>query len=291
MLYLAPVMRFKLTAILITLSSLTFGQGNGLYKFIGKNGKFGFIDKTGSVKVKADYLVVNNFNDGLCFVSRETKAGGYQWICIDTTGKQVFDIRSNFPETDFSEGFARISSFNAQWFVNRKGQNTFKRTWKAGQGGFKNGLAYVSDTLYADFYAIDTTGRRISISTYSRIEVNKKQHTNAKTEKDTLVRFKQGDLYGFKNLNGKIVIEPQYYLADRFKNGLCAVRLKYQSFEILGDYCPDAIINTKGEVVSKQEMHCYLGFQGDLIVYYGSSHFSGGVYYLDKNGQRVIPKE
>ncbi len=287
MLYLAPGMRFKLTILLITLSSLSFGQGNGLYKFIGKNGKLGFIDKTGNVKVTPDFLAVNNFSEGLCFVSRQTN----KWICIDTAGKQVFDIRNNFPETDFSEGFARISSYKEQWFVNRKGQNTFRNTWKAGQGSFKNGRAYVSDTIFTDFYTIDTTGRRTSLSTYSRIEVNKKLHTNPVTEKDTLVKFKQGDLYGFKNLSGKTVIQPKYYVSYKFKNGLCAVRLKYQSFEILGDYYFDAIINTKGEVVSEQEMHCYLGFQGDLIVYYGGAKFSGGVYYLDRNGQRVIPKE
>lgn len=35
---------------------ISYGQGNGLYKFLSANGKYGFMDKTGKIKVKAEYL-------------------------------------------------------------------------------------------------------------------------------------------------------------------------------------------------------------------------------------------
>jgi len=283
-------MRFKLIILFVTLSTLVFGQENKLYKFKDKNGKYGFIDKTGDIKVKPNYLIVENFGNGLCFVSKEIITKGYKWICIDTLGKEVFDIQDNFPETEFNEGFARISSFTEHWFINKKGKNIFNKTWKDGQGNFKNGVAYVSDIQFSNFYPIDTNGKRIEGSTYSRIDVNKKQSTNFEIEADTLVKFKQDSLWGFKNLKGEIVIKPKYFKVDKFQNGLCAVRLNYQPFEIANDYFLDAIINTKGQIISEQPMHCYLGFQGDLIVYYGGFHFSGGVHYLDKDGQRIIPK-
>jgi hypothetical protein len=272
-------------------SLFAFGQGSGLYDFIGKNGKYGFIDKNGIVKVKPKYLKVQDFSEGLCFVSKEVNSKGYKWICIDTSGNKVFDIQNNNPETEFSEGFARISSFTEHWFINKKGKKVFNKSWKDGQGNFKNGIAFVSDVQFYSFYPIDIKGNRIEKGNYSRIEVNGKLTSDALIILDTLIKFKQDSLWGFKNLKGEIVITPKYYLADKFENGLCAVRLNYQPFEIANDYYLDAIINTKGKVVNHVQMHCYLGFQGDLIVYYGGFHFSGGVHYLDKNGQKVIPKE
>jgi len=283
-------MRLKFTLLLLIISSTAMGQGNGLYQFIGKNGKYGFMDKTGFVKVLPKYLIVKNFNEGLCFVSKEVVTKGYKWICIDTLGHEVFDIQDNFPETDFSEGFARISSFTELWFINKKGENAFNKTWKDGWGGFYNGLAFVSDIQFSHFYPIDTNGLRAERNTYSAVEVYKRQKTQEKSV-DTLIKFKEDSLWGFKNLRGKIVIKPQFYLVDGFQNGLCAVRLHHQSFEIANDYYLDAIINSEGQIVNQTPMHCYLGFQGDLIVYYGSPHFGGGVHYIDKNGHKVVPRE
>ncbi len=283
-------MPFKLTILFLLFSTLLFGQQNGLYKFIGSNGKYGFIDKTGNIKVQPKYLIVQDFGDGLCFVSKEVITKGYKWICIDTIGNEVFDIQDNFPETVFKEGFARISSFTEHWFINKNGINEFKKTWKDGYKEFNNGIAYVSDIRFSNFYPIDTKGNRIGNKNYSSIEIYQSLKNDNSPITDTLIKFKQDSLWGFKNLKGDIVIEPKYYLVNRFQNGLCAVRLNYQPFEVANDYYLDAIINTKGQVVSQQPMHCYMGFQGDLIVYYGGFHFSGGVHYLDKNGQRIIPK-
>ena len=291
MCHFQQTMRFKLTILILLFSTLVFGQTNKLYKFRDSNNKYGFIDKTGSIKVKPNFLIVKDFSDGLCFVSKKIITKGYKWICIDTLGNEVFDIQDNFPETDFNEGFARISSLTKDWFINKKGKNAFNQTWKDGQGNFKNGVAYVSDIQFSNFYPIDTNGNRMESSTYSRIDVNGKLKNTSKISMDTLIRFKQDSLWGFKNLKGEIVIKPKYFMVDKFQNGLCAVRLNYQPFEIANDYFLDAIIDTKGQVISEQPMHCYLGFQGDLIVYYGGFHFSGGVHYLDKDGQRIVPKE
>ncbi|MFD0749714.1 WG repeat-containing protein [Mucilaginibacter calamicampi] len=286
-------MRLIILTVLIFFSFAfsSLGQGNGLYAFIGKNNKYGFIDKYGNVKVKPNYLRVNDFSDGLCFVSKEVSSKGYKWICIDTVGNEVFDIKDNFPETGFRESFARISSFTEQWFINKKGKKVFDKTWKDGQGNFKNGVAFVSDVEFTDFYPIDTNGKRLENSTYSRIIVNSKLADPVEANKDTLVKFKQDSLWGFKNLKGDVIIPPTFYLVDRFENGLCGVRIHYAPFVTINDFYLDAIINIKGQLVNQVPMHCYLGFQGDLIVYYGGFHFSGGIYYLDKNGRKVIPKE
>lgn len=277
---------------LLIISNLAWGQGNGLYKFIGKNGKYGFINKEGNVKVKPNYLRVHDFSEGLCFVSKEITKKDYRWICIDTLGQKIFEI-DDFPETEFSEGFARFSNgFGQHFFINKRGKKVFNKIWKDGQGNFKNGIAYVSDIQFSNFYPIDTQGNRIGSETYNNHQVYLKQNDITALKKpEKLIRFRQDSLWGFKDLEGKVIIEPKYHLVDKFENGLCAVRVRYQSFEIANDYYLDTIINEKGEIVSQQPMHCYLGFQGELIEYYGGFHFNGGVHYLDKRGQKVIPKE
>lgn len=101
-----------------------------------------------------------------------------------------------------------------------------------------------------------------------------------------------GILWGFINTKGEFVIQPQFYYVDTFEHGICGVLLeKRENILIIGDYHLDAIINKKGEILSKYEMHSYRGFQGDLIQFYDYGDFGGRIHYLDKNGILVIPIE
>ncbi|MCB0475887.1 MAG: WG repeat-containing protein [Flavobacteriaceae bacterium] len=291
-------MRTTIVLLLILVSSLSYGQGNGLYKFESENGKFGFMDKTGKIKIKAEYLRVGDFSEGLCYASKEVIKKGYKWIFIDTLGNKVFDIKDNFPQTVFSNGFARISSFEEHWFVNKKGENEFGKTWKDGHGEFKNGIAYVSDKQFTDFYPINTKGERVNDKTFSRVDIynsrkNDSLVTKVKTEyqSDKYVSFQENDLWGFKDSLGNVVIKPRFYKVDEFKNGVCGVRVNKRDFEIANDYFLDAIVNESGKILIEIEMHCYLGFQGELIEFYGAPHFGGGVHYLNKEGKKVIPTE
>ena len=291
-------MRTTIIILLILTSFFTYGQGNGLYKFQSENGKYGFIDKTGKIKIKAEYLIVGDFSEGLCYVSKEVIKKGYKWIFIDTLGNKVFDIKDNFPETEFSEGFARISSFEEQWFVNKSGINEFGKTWKGGQGEFKNGIAYVSDKQFSDFYPINTKGERIDTKTFSRVEIynsrkNDNLETKSKTEfkSDKFVPFQENELWGFKDSLNNVVIKPEFYKVDKFENGVCAVRINKREFEFANDYFLDAIIDENGKILNEIPMHCYRGFQGELIKFYGAPHFGGGVHYLNKKGEKIIPTE
>lgn len=291
-------MRTTITLLLILVSFISYGQGNGLYKFQSENGKYGFMDKTGKIKIKAEYLNVGDFSEGLCYASKEVIKKGYKWIFIDTLGNKAFDIKDNFPETEFSEGFARISSFEEQWFVNKDGINEFGKTWKDGHGEFKNGIAYVSDKQFSEFYPINTKGEKIDTKTFSRVEINKSRkndglETKSKTEfkSDIYIPFQENELWGFKDSLNNVVIKPKFYKVDKFENGVCAVRINKREFEFANDYFLDAIIDESGKVLNEIEMHCYRGFQGELIEFYGAPHFGGGVHYLNKNGQKIIPTE
>ena len=284
-------MKILLTILTIFISTfLANGQGNGLYQFIGENGKYGFIDKTGQIKIEPNYLRVNDFSEGLSFVSKEVIKKGYKWICIDTLGNEVFDIADNFPETDFSNGFARISSFKEHWFINTKGKNEFGKTWKDGYQEFRNGIAYVSDIQFSNFYPIDTNGNRIGTQTFSRLQIFDKTKNHESPPDTKLISFQLDSLYGFKNQLGEVIIQPMFYKVGKFENGICPVRTVYSPVEFQGGYF-NAVIDSTGRILTETEMYCYMGFQGELIEYYLGPHFSGGPHYLDKNGQLVKPKE
>jgi hypothetical protein len=283
---------------LILVSCLSYGQGNGLYKFQSENGKYGFMDKNGKIKVKAEYLNVGDFSEGLCYASKEVIKKGYKWIFIDTLGNKAFDIKDNFPQTGFSEGFARISSFEEHWFVNKSGVNEFGKTWKDAHGEFKNGIAYVSDKQFSDFYPINTKGERIDDKIFSRIEIFNSRENDTLESKikkefksDKYIPFLEKELWGFKDYKGNVVISPKFYKIDKFENGVCAVRINKIDFEYANDYFLDALIDESGKILIEIEMHCYRGFQGELIEFYGGPHFIGGVHYLNKNGQKIIPTE
>lgn len=293
MCHFKTTMKIRLTIVLSLITLTIFAQGNGLYKFRSENGKYGFIDKTGIIKIRANYLITNDFKEGLCFVSKEVIKKGYKWICIDTLGNEVFDLKNNFPETDFSEGFARISSFTEQWFIDKKGENKFIKSWKDGYMEFRDGVAYVSDIQFSDFYPIDHNGERIGDKIYSRLEIfemvkNQKQKDTVTSEK--LIAFEINKLWGFKDQKGNVVIKPMYHAVSDFENGLCAVRTEYTEVVFRGGYF-DAIIDTQNKIVNHSKMYCYMGFKGDLIEYYSGPHFSGGPQYINKKGQSVIPTE
>ncbi len=289
-------LKTSLILLLILVSNLSFGQGNGLYKFRSENAKYGFMDQNGKIKVKAEYLIVGDFSEGLCYVSKKVIEKEYKWIFIDTLGNIVFDIKDNFPETEFSEGFARISSSEEHWFVNRKGINEFGKTWKDGQAGFKNGIAYVSDKKFSDFYPINTKGERIGTNFFSSVEIYKlidddslDSKTKTKFKSDKYISFQENGLWGFKDSLNKVVISPKFYKVDVFEKGVCAVRIQDIYIETANDYFLDAVIDENGKTLINIEMHCYRGFQGNLIEFYGGPDFSGGIYYLNRNGEKIVP--
>ncbi|AZB31649.1 WG repeat-containing protein [Chryseobacterium balustinum] len=288
-------MKAKILLLIILFSNLSYGQGNGLYKFESENGKYGFIDKTGKIKIKAQYLITGDFNDGLCYVSKEVIKKDYKWIFIDTLGNVAFNIKDAFPESGFNDGFARISNFGEHWFVNKNGVNEFGKTWKDGHGNFKNGIAYVSDIKYSNFYPINTKGEKIDPKIISDIDTYNNSHSETDNKNEfrssKFIPFIENELWGFKDELNNVIIEPKFYLVDKFENGICAVRINEQEFEIANDYFLDAIIDEQGKVLNRIEMHCYRGFQGEFIKFYGAPHFGGGVHYLNKSGQLVIPTE
>ena len=64
----------------------------------------------------------------------------------------MFDIAENLPETNYSNGFARISSFTEHWFINSKGKNELGKTWELAPAheichAYRQGSIWVSSRM------------------------------------------------------------------------------------------------------------------------------------------------
>ena len=142
---------------------LAFGQGNGLYEFIGRNGKHGFMDKTGKVIIPAKYVnVYFKFSEGLAFVSeKRTSNGDFIWICIDTLGNKKFSLgRKYAPEECFSEGYAVIENWfsDCYLFVDKDGKKVFDKKFDDACN-FTNGFACVCNKDFNDCHFINKRGQ------------------------------------------------------------------------------------------------------------------------------------
>jgi hypothetical protein len=215
--------------VILFLPCMVIAQGNGLYEFIGKKGKRGFMDKTGKVVIPAKYFRSWEFSEGLAFVSEKRASNGdFIWICIDTLGKKIFSIeQQNNPYSAFSDGYAVITNYTNCWFVNRKGKRVFDKKFKYASE-FTNGFARVCDKSITDSYFIDKRGvfakhlpedcsvfingiakcGRQLIDTLGNILIDSiHEWTNASYE---FLKVARNDKWGFIDRKGNIVIDFQY---------------------------------------------------------------------------------
>lgn len=277
-------MKLAVFFLLILISSKSFGQEKKLYKFQSKNGKIGFIDKKGQIKINPDFLFAHDFNEGLAFVSKNHEEIGYDWICIDTLGNEVFHIYNRIPESNFYNGLARISNFSEHWFINCTGKKVFNKSFTDGIGGFEKGCAMVKDSTKEEFYWINLKGEVIESPNLG--EFQEKERTDC-----NLYSYEESNLFGFKNSIGEIVIQAKFITVDKFENGVCAVQLNKPVWQIAGNRYFDTLINLNGEILIEKPMYSYLGFQGELIQFYTGPHFSGQVQYLNEFGELIKVQE
>lgn len=311
----------------LLLPIIAFGQGNGLYKFKGKNGKYGFMNTTGKVVIPAKYIRVwyPDFSEGLAFVSEEQASNeDFIWICIDTLGKKVFDVEKKcYPEESFSEGYAVISNWVSgnYWFINKEGKNAFDN--KFGYAcKFTNGLARVSDEKFgfSSSYFINKLGEYVNylpiggsvfdngisycysqlIDTLGNVLIdNIDEWTGAS---DEFLKVRRNDKWGFIDRKGNIIIDFQYE-QDRRKEFDKFLNLNTDSLDSL----PKAIYRNVGffheglASIQKDSLFGFINLKNEIVIepiFKGVRYFSEGLAgvtldgktwgFINKEGKFVI---
>jgi len=239
---------------------LTFGQQSTAERLflVQKDGKSGFIDRTGKVVIPIQFDSANNFHEGLALVTMSGKKA-----FIDATGKIVFNAAYDIVD-DFSEGLAAVNigqtripnlgliSNPGKWgYIDRTGRLVMPLRFTHAEN-FSEGLAAITDGDRDHGAFIDHGGKTIftlpldvtlgfhegiagvllngSVSYYDRsgkkLTVPTEDGPKSHSFSEGLVPIEIKGQTGFIDKSGKVVIAPQFEDVEDFSAGLAAVKVR-----------------------------------------------------------------
>jgi hypothetical protein len=267
----------------------SFTEGIAPFKDLIKSGygsiqaKYGYLNRSGKVVIPAIYDKGYAFSDGVAKVVKDGKT-----YYIDHTGRLVIGIIPNSTHTNpFFEGLASVTvrvKLNGKWvekmgFINTKGQFVIPPKFDS-VGNFSEGLAMASIESKQGY--IDQNGKWVIPPQYkngfalanefhegfARIDVKTSPNNyhidlidkTGKTLKlpevknigqvsEGLFTFEQNNLVGIMNLEGEVIVKPQFSYVEEFHGGVARAHLYLKSqnrYETL-------LVNTRGEIVWRSE--------------------------------------
>ena len=229
---------------------------------IVKNGKFGFIDKTGRIIVepKFDYTGIA-FGDSAMIVG-EMKYGRMKYGYVDKNDKTIIPPRYD-EATYFSEGLASVRIAD-KWSVIDKSGATVSKLNLGRPVTFKEGLAPVK---FNGLYGFVNKDANIVIE--PKFEL-------ASLFSEGLAAVKSGGKWGFIDKSGKFAIEPRFNEVNHFKEGRAVVRVG----ELWG------VIDKSGKFILEPQKFDYIfdKFYGGMLNF--SVNRKSG--YLDVDGKVAI---
>ena len=175
--------------------------------FCNKEGKWGFVDKSGTVVINPQFESVHPFSEGLAAVCDKND----KWGFIDKDGTLVINYQFEHVD-DFSDGLAAFSNGDKAGYISKKGEYAINPQFDHAFR-FHDGKAAVVQGKLAGF--IDKKGQYL-INPQFDFEVDP-------IFMDGLAAVSSGDKAGFIDEKGKYVINPQFDFAYPFIDGLSAV--------------------------------------------------------------------
>lgn len=229
--------------------TMPFSEGLAAVKVAGK---WGFIDPTGKLVIKPQYLSVEigRYNNGLANVAVEEHEMGFasSWIFINQDGEQVL---GPYPRVgSFSDGYAAVWGLSegeerVSGFINTEGDLVLELTQEdrlVPAGEYSEGLFPV---------------------------------------KDAEKQIKEGVCsIGFMNKDKAWVIDPQYCEVGPFRNGLAPVSRSVDPLMKNSGY-----INTAGEVVIEEQYDFASPFLSGCALVRWDNHRASGL--IDTQGEFI----
>lgn len=294
---------------------------------VTRNGKMGYIDRTGTMIISAQFDAAEEFSEGLAAVAMkigERSVRGedqptvdLQWGFVNQTGKIV--IPAQFARVGrFSEGLAWVEvgdkhgranyGMDKHGYVDKAGNIVIAPKLSFifdphgvddGRADFKEGLAVIKLGNKQGF--IDKAGR-VAIAP---------QFDEADSFSEGVAAVRVGDTYGYIENTGKMILKPQFDFAANFSEGVALIRmgLKYGYINKAGEFIrrPEySWASSFSEGLAAVDMGSdtgYINREGDLVVEVrigtGDS-FSEGIAavrsdgklgYIDKTGAMIIKPE
>lgn len=224
--------------------------------WVVKNGKAGFIDKTGEIVIPCQYDGSLSFFEGLAGVQKDGK-----WGFINKAGETVIPCQYDGVD-DFVEGLARIQKGSKYGFINKTDEEIVPCQYDYASY-FSDGLAFVvKDNKYG---FINKAGE----------EVIPCQYDGASVFSEGLTWVAKDGKGGFVNKTGELVIPYEYDGLRPFAEGLAAVQ-KDQKY---------GFINKTGELVVPREYDGALSFSEGLALVVKDDKCG----FINKDGKEIVP--
>jgi len=170
-------------------------------------------------------------------------ANGYKYGYINNEG--YISIKPQFAfAKDFSEGLAFVKNDNNsdKWLcINTSGNVEFELN-----------AIYVKDYSYGAAKYLDSTKERHIIDYTGKLIYNAPEEPHINNG-EWGPYFKDG-MYGYMNIVTDDSLPAIYLRAGFFRQGFAPVFIKFKESDLPEDYCYNAFINNKGEVMIKTEL-------------------------------------
>ena len=244
-------------------------------------GDYGYIDKTGDLKIPGDFKSGDRFNEGLAAVMKNGKVG-----FIDRSGKTVIDFKYRSAE-GFQNGIARCRRDvdNVQFdieFIDKTGKVLFIGR-DSDIGRFSEGLLYVNLTpgraKIPEEIKIDRTvdqavpnGRDVGYLN-AQFEFEIKIATDMEDDRyflqgegfheglaEVAIGHKTGEQKGFINRQGELVVEKPFLETQPFSNGLAAVNVRINPDDKSNPKYRWGFVDPKGNMVIEPQYFWTSGF-------------------------------
>jgi hypothetical protein len=290
---------------------------------VERDGKFGFIDRTGKVVIAPQFDSANDFHEGLALVISNGKK-----MFIDPAGKAVitpqFDIVDNFSEglAAVNIGQTRIPNVGiianpGKWgYIDKTGKLAIPLKFTHAED-FSEGLAAVTDGDRGGF--IDHSGKMIfavpldvtlgfhegvagvllrgTITYFDRtgkkLPISTEYGPKSNSFSEGLLPIETKGKWGFVDRTGKLVVAPQFEDAGDFSEGLAPVKVSSEETT----WCPPdgsgsrsgftmkwGYIDKTGKVVIPAQFESAAPFSERLAVIHNCEQ----AFFIDKTGKTVI---
>jgi WG containing repeat len=315
------------SAICSLCAAVTFAQPSPADRLfvVQKDGKSGFIDRTGKIVIPITFDSANDFHEGLALVMMNGKK-----MFIDAAGKIIFNADYDIVN-DFSErlaavniGQTRIANIGlianpGKWgYIDKAGKLVIPMTFTHAEN-FSEGLAAVTNGDRNRGAFIDHNGKVIfnlaldvtlgfhegiagvllngSVTYYDRsgkkLDVPTEAGPRSHSFSEGLVPIQINGKNGFMDKSGKVAIAPQFEDVEDFSEGVAAVKVRGN----------DTIWCARDASGSRQGFTMKWGFidkAGKFVIpaqFESATSFSEGLaviqqcgeaFFIDKTGKTIL---
>ncbi len=243
---------------------------------VHKNGRYGYIDKTGEICIAPRFYKVFEFSEGLAWAAIKID-DTYKVGFIDTNGDWAIDPQfewgwiSTLVDIKFNQGLAPVMAHNRKFqFIDTVGNAITEPIYDKVSNFSEDRALVCKDKKYG---YIDREGNEIIPCQYD--EPNDLVISEGDFYEGLALVSKNGE-YGYIDKDGNEIIPIKYMKASRFSEGVA----------FIGGFFGGSFINTKGETIMKTDHTVFGDFHEGLVVC--ASDTNGLIGYIDKTGEWKI---